>query len=405
MSTGLLESPLTAQPPPAPGPVPWVRRLAPGDREVLWLYLLTRVGIWTLAYCARWVFPGDGSARDPAPLLSPFERWDWNLYLDIARTGYFPGGSGPWKAGWDNREAFFPGFPLCLRAVHTVIPNWTAAGLLVSFVSGGVVVLALARIARNQLPDGGTDPGPHAVLFLLLSPCAVFLAIGYSEALFLAFALPAWLAAQRRDWPVAAVLAALATSVRVTGLFLAAAIALHFLLTVRAEAPGRRWRRLPWLLLPAQPVAVLFWYLHTHTGDWAAWDHAQQRGWHREFHTPWEAWLNTWHTAFGHGYPLSFAAAFQAELLAMLVGVAVLAVLVKQRRWPEGLYLALNLAALGTSFWYMSVPRATLLWWPLWTLLAARARKVPRFTVTYTALVAPLSVVIALTFLTGRWTG
>jgi hypothetical protein len=33
-------------------------------------------------------------------------------------------------------EAFFPGFPLVLRAVHVVVPDWTAAGLLVSTESG-----------------------------------------------------------------------------------------------------------------------------------------------------------------------------------------------------------------------------------------------------------------------------
>ncbi|OEJ34937.1 hypothetical protein BGK67_29645 [Streptomyces subrutilus] len=78
---------------------------------------------------------------------------------------------------------------------------------MTSFVAGGVAVLALARIARHHLPH--PDAGRRAVLFLLFSPCAVFLAAGYTEALFLALALPAWLAALRRNWPAAAVLAAL----------------------------------------------------------------------------------------------------------------------------------------------------------------------------------------------------
>nr|WP_104821348.1 mannosyltransferase family protein [Kitasatospora sp. MMS16-BH015] len=376
-----------------------------GDREVLWLYLLTRLALWLLAYCARWLFPANGGATSPAPLLSPFERWDWNHYLDIARDGYFPGRSGPWQATWDHREAFFPGFPLTLRAVHLVVPNWTAAGLLVSFLAGGVAVLSLARIARAQLPGREDDPGHRAVLFLLLSPCAVFLALGYTEALFLALALPAWLAAQRQDWSLASTLAALAVTVRASGLFLVAAIALHFALSRRAAATPDRWRGLAWLALPALPVYVHCWYLHSHTGDWSAWVHAQERGWHREFHSPWEAWSNTWQTAFDHGQSISFAAAFQAELLAMLAGLAVLVVLLMKRRWAESLYIALNLWALGTSYWYMSVPRATLLWWPLWILLAERCRSGSRLPSAYLALVAPLSTVFALTFLSGRWIG
>ncbi|MGE6738057.1 mannosyltransferase family protein, partial [Streptomyces sp. NPDC059900] len=309
-------------------------RLSPADREVLWLYLLTRLAIWITAYCARWLFPANPDTRKPDSVLAPFQHWDWAHYVHIARDGYFPGGAGPALSGWDNREAFFPGFPLLLRAVHVVVPHWTAAGLLISFAAGAVAVLALARIARLYL--GHPSAGRRAALFLLLSPCAVFLAVGYTEALFLALALPAWLAAQHRHWPLAATLAALAATVRVTGLFLAAAIALHFLLTARTH---RRWTALLWLALPALPAALYSWYLHAHTGDWTAWQSAQERGWHRSFHLPWEAWSRTWDAAFSHTQATGYAGMFQAELLAMGAGLLLLALLVRRRRWPEVLYL------------------------------------------------------------------
>lgn len=373
-------------------------RLPPDDREVLWLYLLTRIGIWITAYCARWLFPADGNTRAPGPLLAPFQQWDWGHYLHIARDGYFPDGAGPWLTQWDNREAFFPGFPLLLRAVHVIVPDWTAAGLLISFLAGGVAVVALARIARLHLP--GADTGRRTVLFFLLSPCAVFLAVGYTEALFLALALPAWLAAQRRNWPLAATLTALATAVRISGLFLAAAIAVHFLL-----AAHRHWRALPWLALPTAPMALYAGYLHAHTDDWLAWKHAQERGWYRDFHAPWDAWSHTWTGAFGQTQTTGFAFMFQAELLALLAGLLLLAVLLKQRRWPEATYIGLTLWALGTSYWFMSIPRATLLWWPLWITLAAWSLRRPRINTLYLCLAAPLSTLLALTFLTGRWAG
>ncbi|MEU8787368.1 mannosyltransferase family protein [Streptomyces sp. NPDC048637] len=378
------------------------RRFFPGpaDREILWLYLLTRTAIWITVHCTGWLFPAAPRTRHAAPALAPFEQWDWGHYLHIAREGYFPGGGGPGLAGWDNREAFFPGFPLVLRAVHAVVPHWTAAGLLISFLAGAVAVVALARIARLYLP--GTHADRRTVLFLLLSPCTIFLAAGYTEALFLALALPAWLAAQRRNWPLAAVLTALATTVRVSGLFLAAAIGLHFLLTARTHRDGRR---LPWTVLPALPAVLYSWYLHAHTGDWMAWKHAQERGWHRAFHAPWEAWGNTWTGAFGDVQATGYAFMFQAELAAMLVGLLLLGLLVRQRRWPEAFYIGLSLWALGTSYWYMSIPRATLLWWPLWINLAAWSLRHPRFKGIYLSLACPLAAVFALTFLSGRWAG
>ncbi|MER5967715.1 mannosyltransferase family protein [Streptomyces sp. NPDC002057] len=379
-----------------------LRRFRPdaADREVLWLYLLTRLAVLITAYCTRWIFPADPETRDPGPALAVFERWDWSHYLHIARDGYFPDDPGASPEPWDNREAFFPGFPLVLRAVHTVVPDWTVAGLLVSLVSGAVAVLALARIARLHLPRA--EGGGRTVLLLLLSPCAVFLAVGYTEALFLAFALPAWLAAQRRAWPLAAVLTACATTVRISGLFLAAALAVHFALTARDR---RTWRRLPWLTLPALPPLLYTLYLHAHTGDWMAWKHAQERGWYRDFHTPWDAWSTTWESAFGHVQTTPYAVLWQAELLAMALGLLMVALLVRARRWPEACYIALSLWALGTSYWYMSVPRATLLWWPLWIMLAGWTLRRPRLLTVHLCLVAPLSVVVAVTFFSGRWAG
>lgn len=398
-----------AGPAPAAVPVPAAvrrRRLPLPDRadlDVLGLYLLTRLGLWTLAGCVRWLFPADGGAKRPAPLLAPWQQWDWNHYLHIARDGYFPAGAGPWTAGWDNREAFFPGFPLALRAVHTLVPDWAAAGALVSFVSGAVAVLALARIARHQFPLAHPGTGRRAVLFLLLSPCAVFLAAGYTEALFLALALPAWLAALRRNWPAAAVLAALACTVRVSGLFLVAALALHFVLTAARDRTA--WRAAPWLGLPLFGPALYSWYLQARTGDWMAWKHAQERGWYRDFHTPWESWSHTWSAAFGHAQPTGYALMWRAELLAMALGLGLLALLVRGRRWPEALYTGLTLWALGTSYWYTSVPRSTLLWWPLWIGLAVWSTRRPWIRSGYLCVVAPLGTVVAVTFLTGRWAG
>ncbi|MEU0372194.1 mannosyltransferase family protein [Streptomyces sp. NPDC006283] len=393
-----------AQPPPTPGALFRDRArswLGPADREVLWLYLLTRLSLWVTAYCTRWLFPGRSGTREPDPVLASFEQWDWHHYLQIARDGYFPDQSGPAQGGdRDNREAFFPGFPLMLRAVHVVVPHWTAAGLLISFVAGAVAVLALARLARRYLPDARGER--RTVLFFLLSPCAVFLAAGYTEALFLSLALPAWLAALRHSWPLAAGLTALATTVRVSGLFLAAAVALHFLLVARTRA---HWRALPWLALPAAPAALYAWYLHAHTGDWLAWNHAQERGWHRTFHAPWDTWSVTWNSAFDRLHGTGYAFMFQAELVTMVVGLVLCVVLVRRRRWPEAAYIGLTLAALGTSYWYMSIPRSTLLWWPLWIGLASWSLRRPRLTTVWLCLVGPLSTVFAMTFLSGRWTG
>ncbi|MEV5481893.1 MULTISPECIES: mannosyltransferase family protein [Streptomyces] len=367
---------------------------------MLRLYLLTKAGVWISAFCSAWLFTGDGDSRVAPSLISRWTQWDWVFFRRIAEQGYFSDTSATSVAGGDNREAFFPGLPLLLRAVHMVVGNWTVSGLLISFVAGAVAVLALARLAQFHSDD--SSMGKHAVLFLLLSPCAVFLTAGYTEALFLSCALPAWLSAKRGNWPLAATLATECTTVRVSGLFVSAALVVEFLL---ARDGRRRWSRSPWLLLPAVPALSYTWYLHMRTGDWLAWKHAQERGWYREFHAPWDAWLHTWDSAFGHLHPTGYGLMFQAELAAMVVGLVVLSLLMWHRRWPEATYMALSLWALGTSYWYTSIPRATLLWWPLWIGLARWSLKRPRVSEAYICVVAPLMIIFTVAFTSGRWAG
>lgn len=58
----------------------------------------------------------------------------------------------------------------------------------------------------------------------------------------------------------------------------------------------------------------------------------------------------------------------------MAVGILPLLLLLFHRRWPEAVYVGIGLWALGASYWHLSIPRTSLLWWPLWTGLEPAAR-------------------------------
>ncbi|MCG5215666.1 mannosyltransferase family protein [Streptosporangium soli] len=374
--------------------------------QTLALWIGSRLGIVILSVVGAGVFLEENAK----PLLERWRNWDANLLIVIAEHGYGGDPAGKPDAGL---PAFFPGMPALLRVVHMVIPDWTASGLLISLVAGGVAMVALARLGDFEGPVG---TGRRAVLLLLLCPTAVFLFAGYSEALFLAFAIPAWLAARQGNWTAAGLLGAGAACVRITGLFLALALIVEYFTGPWRTAEGERdrYRTHPgWLLVPFVPLALYSAFQYARTGDWLAWNHAQEAGWGRSLVWPWESLATTWQSASGDG---QFAWAFRLEIAGALVGLLLALWLLAMGRWSELVYVGLQVGALLCSAYYLSIPRSALLWWPLWLALARagtprpdeqgrRALVRPAVVPVYGLVIGPLMVVNVLTFLKGGWAG
>ena len=323
--------------------------------------------------------------------LAGWDSWDVTLFRKVAQYGY-----DGYPAHYPDKDilAFFPGFPLVLKAFHLLVPSWTAAGLLVSFVAGAVAVVYLARLAEHE----GVD-GTWAVLLLVLSPYAVFLTVGYSESLFLACALPGWYAARRGRWEAASLLVAASCLVRISGLFLAIGLLVLWATTSRER------HAIPWLAAPFVALLGFMAYLQNLTGDWLAWQHAQAEGWGRHFTWPVKALQSTWDAAREPGQSAEFRWSYYAQIACVAVGLVVVVVSLARKEWGEATYVGLSVAALATSTVYLSIERATLLWFPLWLLLARAAAARPWLQWGYVVLATPLMVTGVLTFHDGRWVG
>ncbi|MQA80335.1 MAG: hypothetical protein GEV10_17945 [Streptosporangiales bacterium] len=365
--------------------------------------------------------------------LDAWQRWDATHLVEIAQYGY---DGNPDQRFDPGLRGFLPGLPLLLHAVHYVIPNWTLAGLVISLVASLVATLSLVRLGDAEGPHG---TGPRAATFLLFSPWAVFLAAGYTEATFLAFALPAWLHARRGRWGWAGLLAMCASTIRITGLFLAIALIVMFVTQVVRERRRQRSRRrrgrhatrhaspkdyalIPdragdrpavaevrrsparalALVLPFLPLAAFTVYLWAKTGDWTAWLTAQEQGWGRTFTWPWESLATTWENAM---LPGENQLPFIFELIAAPVGVGLCLYLLLTRRLDELVYVGLQVGALLTSSYYLSVTRATLLWWPLWLLLGRLAMRRWWLLMAYLVVSVPAMGYMTARFVVGDWAG
>jgi hypothetical protein len=171
------------------------------------------------------------------------------------------------------------------------------------------------------------------------------------------------------------------------------------------------------MLIPLVVLGGFEVYLFSVTGSWTAWLQAEQAGWARGFVTPWQSFHNTFVSTPISAWPgrPEVSWLFRAEIVAMATGLVGAIWCLLKRRWAEFGLIGVQLLAFGTSYWYMSVNRAVLGWFPVFLMLAGliawrpqgrRARVVWRVVVVL-AIAADVVVMCAWAwlFLTGHWAG
>src|SRR3954454_22047815 len=164
-----------------PGAAPRVRAGAAGadvwralavSRLLVWAAGAGAVALWGLSARATIFDPG-AVTRPFGPganaLVAPLARWDSVWYLAIANDGY--------PRDDVRRAAFFPLYPLLVRAVDRVAGDPILAGALVSLVCFAVALVLLHRLTALELGPASASP---AVWAIALYPGAVFFSAVYS---------------------------------------------------------------------------------------------------------------------------------------------------------------------------------------------------------------------------------
>ena len=306
-----------------------------------------QVALWALACVAaatvgQLVFhpaPVAGGPEDlPAwSVVRALARWDAGWYANIADNGY----GASFDPGQQSPVAYFPLYPMAIRALSTVGINRWVAGVGLSLLFGIAAVLLFSAWARRV---GAAKPASLAPWLLAAWPFAGYLfGIMYSDSLFLALACAAFLAVERDRPLLAGGLGALASATRPVAPALVVGLVLRSL--ERRRAAGGRFRLRDFLPLAAGLGLLAYMlFLRGRFGDALAFAHVHGApGWDQA--AGWRSWLKVdfFHQLFPRAAPLvavrllgHAAAAFFALALAVLT--------VRRLGWAYGLY---SLIAVG----------------------------------------------------------
>ncbi|MDT7808388.1 MAG: hypothetical protein QOJ70_2201 [Acidobacteriota bacterium] len=292
--------------------------------------------------------------------LSIWNRWDAPHYLDIARTGYVSDGV---EARW---IVFYPLYPWLVRAAAFVLRDELIGALFISALASIAAGLLLYRLARLDEPE---EVARTAVFLMLIFPTAYFLHIGYTESLFLALAMGAFLAARSRCWWAAGLLGGLAAMTRVNGLLLLPALLFEARAEYAASGRTRLPRGLAWLALVGVGFGV-YLFINWHVlGDPRAFLNAQSEFWYKQITWPWVGIAESWKSLMGREPSEAQMVGFN-ELFFVLLGFGLTVWGWFRLRTSYAVWMSCNWLLWTSTKFLLSVPRYTLVLFPAYFLLA-----------------------------------
>jgi hypothetical protein len=327
-------------------PAPVSRRPAV---QTWWLPVLVFLGLtavlWTVAGLSLSHLPYIGShvRADRFPgssWLSAWVRWDAGWYGDIAERGYWM--YDPTK---QSPLAFFPAYPLLMRAGAALVGDALLAGILITVAAGAAAAALFASWLRERVSQAAARSG---LLLFLLFPFAYYLhGAVYADAVFIAASLGAFLLLERdRPW-LAGMVGAVATATRPVGALLVVAFA------VRAIERRGGLRQLRWrdagVLVAGCGIGAFCLYTWVRFGTPFAFVEAQ-KGWEQEPGA--ETWLKIgfFKDLFGFSRSPLDLVDYLAHPILTLAALALVPRVVRRFGWGYGAYVlvVVGLSAIST---------------------------------------------------------
>lgn len=197
-------------------------------------------------------------------------RWDSGWYLTIAEQGYH------YQAGQASSVAFFPLFPMLIRAFDAVLPG--SAPLAALVVVHLALFAALIYISKLVRIDFGERTAQRTIFFLLLFPGAFFLSAIYNESLLLLGIAGSLYHARRGQWLMAGLFGIVGSLTKLVGVMLIIPLAIEYL-AQRGKSP-RDWFDGLWILLAPIGTISYFIFLQLRFGSFMVFFETED-SWHR----------------------------------------------------------------------------------------------------------------------------
>ena len=295
--------------------------------------------------------------------LDIWNYWDSLRHVRLIKFGY----SG---AGSDKTDIVgFPLYPWTVKLFTFVFGDTLSSAFIVSGLATVAAGLLLYRLVRTDFSD---SIGRNSVFFLFIFPTSHFLHINYNESLFIALTLGCFLAARRDRWLLAGILGALICLTRLNGLVIIPALLAEMFLQYRiTHRPQRQWL---WILFVPIGFGVFLLLNKYVTGDAFAFITVGRETFFKSLDMPWNGIRGVYQTIWSSEKAHAQIGGVQ-EMIFIALGAVSTIICAFRLRPSYTVWMAGNWLLITSVGFIVSVPRLTLVMFPIFIIFAKLAEQ------------------------------
>lgn len=261
------------------------------------------------------------------------ELYDSIHYINIAKYGY----AEPFL------YAFFPMYPVLIKALTYIIPSYEVSGLLISNVCSFLSVIIINKLTKNNFWN---------ITTFIFTPILAYTSIIYTESIFMLLTLLGYYLYKNNKYFLSGIIIGLSMLTRNSGIILWGTIGLDMLYRLFIEKEKTiKFKHIIKFGLPSLIIGLIYsLYLYFETGNFFKYITVQNEYWYRLTGTMFHAFVSDikYLTSLDKGLIINLIPFLENWIFLILTFILGIKIFKKDK--VSSIYVILSLVAITTSY-------------------------------------------------------